>query len=145
MTAREYLDQIRMLDLKITNLIQEKEAIRNSLLPGGVSYREHVQCSPDTDPYGTWVVRMEEKEAEITKEIDSLADLRLEVVRRIWELNDARHTQVLYLRYVQLKKFRDIAAEMGYSPKYISNLHKLAFDEFEKRYNKMWYTCDNEM
>lgn len=145
MTAREYLDQIRVLDARINNLMKEKEAISNSLLPGGVSYQEHVQSSPDPDPYSTWAVRMEDKEAEITKEINSLSNLRLEVVRRIWELNDARYTQVLYLRHVQLKKFRDIADEMGYSPKYIPNLYKLAFDEFEKRYNKMWSACDNEM
>lgn len=137
MTAREYLDQIRVLDARIDVLLQEKKVIRESILPGSISYRDKVQNSPDPDPYGTWVCRMEEKEAEIAREIGALSDLRLEVTRRIGEMKDARYIRVLYLRHVQLEAFRKIADDMGYSPKYIRNLHKLAFREFEKRYNKM--------
>lgn len=136
MTAREYLNQIRVQDAKITRLIQEKETLRSSLLPGGMSYQEHVQSSPDLDPYGTWASRLEEKEAEINREIDRLANLRMEVSGKIWKMEDMRYSRILYLRYVQLKRFRDIAVEMGYSPKYIRNLHKSALNEFGKKCNK---------
>lgn len=132
MTAREYLNQIRVQDAKITRLIQEKETLRSSLLPGGMSYQEHVQSSPDLDPYGTWATRLEEKEAEINREIDRLADLRLEVSEKVWQLKNTKHATVLHMRHVQLKSFRDIAEYMKYSKKYIHNLYRNALEEFDE-------------
>ena len=70
MTAREYLDQIRVLDAKITNLLQEVDDLRRGILPGGVSYKEYVQSSPDPDPYGTWAGKVEEKETILNREIE---------------------------------------------------------------------------
>lgn len=145
MTAREYLDQIRVLDARINNLMQEKEDIRNGILPGGTSYRERVQSSPDPDPYGTWAGKIEEKETEINREIDALVDLRIDVTRSINWLQDARYIRVLYLRHVKLMKFWDIADEMGYAYGYVQNLYKLAFKEFEKHFNKKVIKSDNEM
>lgn len=137
MTAREYLDQIRVLDARIDVLLQEKKVIRESILPGSISYRDKVQNSPDPDPYGTWVCRMEEKEAEIAREIDALYDLKLEVTRTINQLQDARYIRVLYARYVELKKFRVIADEIGYTCQYTRIIHKDALKMFEKTFNKI--------
>lgn len=137
MTAREYLNQIRVQDAKITRLIQEKKILRSSLLPGGMSYQEHVQNSPDMDPYGTWMSRLEEIETEINREIGRLAALRLEVAKTIWQLKNRKHTVVLFMRYVQLKSFRDIAEYMEYSQRYTCTLHRCAIEEFEKKYNKI--------
>lgn len=140
MTAKEYLGQIGLLDARIKNLLQEKEVIRNSLIPGGAAYREQVQNSPDFDPYGTWICRMEAKEEEINRDVDLLVDLRLEVTRRINGLQDERHVQILYLRYIKLKRLRDIAEEMDYSYQYVRSMHSEALRRFEERYNKILQT-----
>lgn len=145
MTAKEYLNQIYILDAKINNLLQEETDIRNRVLPGGASYQERVQSSPDPDPYSTWAGELEEKEAEVNLEIDTLVNLRLEVTRSINQLKDPRYIRVLYLRHVKLMKFWDIADEMGYAYKYIRNLHKQALKAFEKQFNKYVATCSTEM
>lgn len=137
MTAREYLDQIRVLDAKIQNLIQEKETFAKGALFGGVSYRERVQSSPDPDPCASWYCTLETKEEEINREIDALYSLMTEVTRAINELQDARYIRVLYARHVELKKLRVIADEMGYAYQYTRTLHGEALKEFEKRYYKI--------
>lgn len=133
MTAREYLDQIRVLDAKIQNLIQEKEAFAKGALFGGVSYRERVQSSPDPDPCASWYCTLETKEEEINRKIDELVSIRDEVIQRISELDSPRYIRLLYLRYVQLKKFREIADEMGYTKSHIHVLHKDALEAFAKK------------
>ena len=145
MTAREYLDQIRVLDAQIQNLLQEVEDLRKGILPGGISYQEYVQSSPDPDPYGTWAGKVEDKETILNHEIDALVDLRIEVTQSINRMQDERHIRVLYLRYVKLMKFWDIAEDMGYAYKYIRNLHKQAFDEFEKQFNKNVAQCSTDL
>lgn len=136
MTAREYLDQIRVLDARITNLLQEVDDLRRGILPGGVSYKEYVQSSPDPDPYGTWAGKVEEKETILNREIDALIELKIELVQSINRLQDARYIRVLYLRHVKLMKFWDIADDMGYAYNYVQILYKQAFKAFETQFNK---------
>lgn len=131
MTAREYLDQIRVQSNRITNLQHDLEELREILLPSGMSYQEHVQSSPDLDPYGTWISRLEEKETEIKHETVQLFELKWEMIEKIHQLDDARYSQVLYLRYVQLMQFQDIADKMGYSVKHALRLCKSALEAFE--------------
>ena len=139
MTAREYLDQIRVLDARITNLLQEVDDLRRGILPGGVSYKEYVQSSPDPDPYGTWAGKVEEKETILNREIDALIELKIELVQSINLLQDARYIRVLYLRHVKLMKFWDIADDMGYAYNYVQILYKQAFKAFETQFNKKNY------
>lgn len=136
MTAREYLDQIRILDARITNLLDNKNALWDGRLPSGISYGVHVQQSKNVDQYTDWLAKLTDLEQQINQEIDRLVDLKMDITEQINDLKDARYIQVLHLRHVDLMRYRDIASEMGYSIEHVRRLHGQALQAFERRFCK---------
>ncbi|MBQ3379698.1 MAG: DUF1492 domain-containing protein [Clostridia bacterium] len=67
-----------------------------------------------------------DSDAEIVQRISELAEMRLEIGRRIDEIGDDDLRRVLYLRYVHGLIWRDIAAEMGIRRETAHRLHRHA-------------------
>lgn len=62
---------------------------------------------------------------------------RLTIVDRINKLEEPYST-ILMLRYVQEKKFEQIAFEMNYSYDWITHLHGEALDKFKNLFGESW-------
>ena len=134
MTPKEYLTQIKHLDLMITAWIEQKEAMWSQLrslssqMYDGVS----VQGTKDPDKFGELWARIDQKERKICREIDKLADAKQVITEEIGRIEDTRYVEILLRRYVQMQKLEDIANEMSYSSDRIRHLHGFALLEFER-------------
>lgn len=134
MTPKEYLTQIKHLDLMITAWIEQKEAMWSQLYSlsspkyDGVS----VQSTKDPDKFSELWARIDEKERKICKEIDKLADAKQIITDEIGRIEDTRYVEILLRRYVQMQKLEDIANEMHYSYDRVRHLHGFALLEFER-------------
>ena len=134
MQAKEYLLQIKHLDLMITAWIQQKDDMRSQLYSlsspkyDGVA----VQGTKDPDKFSEMWARIDQKERKICREIDKLADAKQVITEEIGRIEDTRYVEILLRRYVQMQKLEDIANEMSYSYDRIRRLHGFALLEFER-------------
>lgn len=127
MTAKEYLQQIRKLDYQIRNKKLEKEAIWNSMKGcSAISYEPKEGGSGTLNtksPQEKYYPLLERYEKEIEVDIQRLIELKKEVIGVIDQLDDADEVNLLYMRYVQLMKWEDIAKKMNYSYKWVHKIH----------------------
>ena len=125
-TAKEYLGQIRLFDVKIRDLKAEYEGLLS--LTGCDYSNEKVQTSTRGDTVGDIVCKRE----EIAQELNRIVLLRGERLKLFDDLVDVLQYRVLYEKYVHNKKMFDIADRMGYSYEHIRRIHAKGLKELDK-------------
>lgn len=142
MTAKQYLGQIRYLNRQIEKLIGELEYLRQKMSQvSAIRYdKDTVQSSPELDPMGETYVQIEAKEKELADKLSRLVGVRLDIVSRIIALQDPRHVDVLYARYVgdtpHPPTWETIADTIGYSRIQTIRIHGTALEEFREMYGE---------
>lgn len=135
MTAKEYLKQLKKINVMIRQRTQEKEMLCAALGSiGSFDYsKDRVRTSPSGDAQYAKTV---EKIVDLEKEIDNLIIEFLErmnkIISQIQSLKNDKYVEILYKHYVEGKQLGAIAKEMGYAHQYIISLHTHALKEFEK-------------
>lgn len=138
--AREYLEQVKMIDVKINQDLERLEDMKNGAL-GIRAMRydtEKVQSSP-SDRLCADVVRIEELNEKINSEIDGFVDAKNKVIEQIQGLNKPVHAQVLFKVYVQFKSLKEAASEVGLSYGTTLIKHSEALREFYRKYAPLGY------
>lgn len=135
MRAKEYLRSLKRLDVKIEHLKWELEELENKAIGiSSVDYSgDNVQSSGSSDPaFVKMMPKIKAVKDELEKAIEDFVEKRHEMILMIDSLSNTNHTQVLFKRYVEFKKFDDIATEMSYEVQSVKNLHWKAIQEFER-------------
>lgn len=132
MTTKQYLEEIRIMDIHTNNLISEKEQLFNMATSCTVpTDSEHVKSSPSGDKIDRLVVKIVQLEMDIAERIDAFIDIKNKIIRELEQIGDEKYYQLLYKRYVEYKDFSIISKEMNYSYKYIIELHGRALEQFK--------------
>ena len=138
--AKEYLMQVGRLNMKIKQRKREREKLFMDAMCNGspALSADKVQTSISGDPMGDRLARC----ADITKEIDQLIDSmirqRHRIIGEIQSLPTRKHTELLYLCYVDGKSLAECADIMiksngkPYSYDHIASLHGAALKEFDE-------------
>ena len=121
MNAKEYLKQIRLLDIQINYRLEEKEDLEwiSSRYPGISN-------------------RCKELAAGIDNVIRDLVNRKDEIIGKILLLKDHRYSDVLFLHYARYILLEDVAAVMmksngkHYTFQHINRLHSEALNEIQK-------------
>lgn len=150
MTAKDYLRQIRILDLKIKQRTEEQIRLRSEALQNGSPElsADKVQTSISGDRMGDLLTTCAELEKEIQTLINSFIILRHKIIGEIQALEDRRYVEILYLHYVDYKRLEEIACIMvkndgsPYNYDYIVRLHGAALQEFSKCHSKVMLEYD---
>ena len=134
MSPKEYLLQIKHMDLVITALIEQKDAMRAQLesLTSPQYDGLSVQKTATVDKIGESLAKIDEKERRICQEIDRLADAKAAITQEIADIEDTRYVEILLRRYVSMEKLEDIAKAMSYTYDHLRHLHGLALLEFDR-------------
>lgn len=135
MTAKEYLQQLKAMDIRIEQRQKQVDELR--ALAFGCGSRkdgERVQTSRSPDALEKNIVKYVDIERECDKAIDEYIDFKNAIIGEIQALADWRYVQLLYKRYVEYKGFGKIAREMGYSYDSIIHMHGGALKTFEEKY-----------
>lgn len=140
MTAKEYLQQLQRLDVVIKQKISEKEELQRKA--GSISAVDYSKEKVSTAPYGEAAFekitdRICDLEDEINSEIDYFVDKKHKIINQIQSLTAAHYIDLLFKRYVQFKKFEQIAVEMNFTYRYVLELHGLALQNFETSYKNL--------
>lgn len=143
MTAKEYLGQLRRLDVVINQKFSEKEELKRKA--GSISAVDYSKEKVKTAPSGEAAFeritdRICELEKEIMSEIDQLVDKTHMIVGQICGLQNTDHVDLLLKRYVEFKSLSQICDEMNFSYEYTRHLHIAALREFEKKFFVIFQT-----
>ena len=82
------------------------------------------------------VAKIVDLEADINRRIEELVDMKQEAFTMISRIPDLDQQNILIGRYIQLKKWEDIALEVNFSIQWVYELHwkgLLAFFSSEQR------------
>lgn len=140
LTAKQYLDQLRVIDTKINQKMEElADLMTAATSTGAIDYsKDRVQTSPQNAQENR-ICKYVDLDAEINREIDEFVDIKHRVTREIQELNVDYYIKILFKVYVQYKTVKDAANEIGLSYQYVRDLHKKALKAFEELHTDLHY------
>ena len=131
MRAKDYLNQIRLLDIKIGQRIEELEEMRSRIsLVTGIDYsKDRVQSTPESG--NKQIENLVDFENSVLDMINKETMLKHKIIGDIQELSNPLYVDILFRRYVECNSFEKIAYDMGYAYNYVCTLHGNALKEFE--------------
>lgn len=131
MTAKEYLSQTRLLDTRINSKIQQVAALNTLATSATAALSGMTQNSNRaTSKMADAVVKIVDLQREINEDIDTLVDLKRDIMRRIKSIPSTEYQLILEKRYLCFMQWEQIAVAMGYSIQHIYRLHDRALNEF---------------
>lgn len=123
MTAKEYLSQAYRLDKRIDSKIEQLKSLNllATKCTSTLSDMPKSQSAGNSRLEDT-VVKIVDLQEEINKDIDSLVDLKRDIVRTIKSVQNPEYQIILELRYLCFKTWEEIAVQMNCS---IDNVFKI--------------------
>lgn len=131
--AKEYFSQIRKTDRLINRLDSTIATLRSSLTSTGSQLKQDkVQTSGPKNTLEETICKIDELERTINARIDELVTMKKEAFSMISKVPDLDQQNVLVGRYIQLKKWEDLAAEFEYTTQWLFEIHGKALLAFAK-------------
>lgn len=131
--AKEYFSQIRKTDRLIHRLDSTIATLRSSLTSTGSQLKQDkVQTSGPKNTLEETITKIIDLEAKINARIDELVSMKKEAFSMISKIPDLDQQNVLVGRYIQLKKWEDLAAEFEYTTQWLFEIHGKALLAFAK-------------
>ena len=119
MDAKDFLKQVRRLDVLINNKQSEIDQLRSKAYYTNSNNLQNL------------VAKIVDYENGLNKDIDLLIDKKKEVASVIDKLKDATMIDMLYRRYFQFQIWEKIALEMGYTYQALHKIHARALKEIQ--------------
>lgn len=131
--AKDYFAQIRKTDRLIQRLTSTVATLRSSLTSQSYELKpDKVQSSGAKNPLESAMIKIVDLEGQINARIDELVSMKQEAFDRIRNVPDLDQQNILIGRYIQLKNWDDVAAELNFSIKWTIELHGKALLAFAK-------------
>ena len=114
MIAKDFLRQVEMLDVKISNKLIECEQWRDKAFNITASVGgEKVQSSGNQQKMAGAIEKCIDMEQEINDLIDALVDTKRKVIATIEKLDSPTEYDILHKRYIQGLTLQEIADDKG--------------------------------
>lgn len=125
MNAKEYLQQIKALDVKIKQKQEQYKRLEElASSPGGIRYDKAVtQTTKTGDRLERLILQYIELRKEIEEELLEFESTKQTIINQIQQLADANEIAVLHKRYIEYLSFNEIAKQMNYSIRKIHYFH----------------------
>lgn len=133
MEVKEFLNQVKKLDLQIKNKLIEKQQWYEMAI--GITSNmegERVQSSGSQSKMQDAIIKCVDMEAEIDRLVDKLIDIKREVIQTIEQLESPTQYNVLHLIYIQGKTLQEVADEYAMSYDWAATTHGRALKNVEK-------------
>ena len=132
--ARKHLDQIRWLDRRSDQDIIELDQLRKRAVSlGATDYSRVIVQSSHDNSMEHIIAKIVDKQDNINRRIDALAELKKAISNSIETLEKPDHRTVLRYRYICLCKWEDIADRMGYDKRHVLRIHNSALRAYGEK------------
>ncbi|MER2236165.1 MAG: DUF1492 domain-containing protein [Candidatus Limivicinus sp.] len=118
MNAKEFLEQTRFLDMRITAKLAQLEELHRLMLRVGGS-----------DGTAAKIAAMQE---EIDRDVDELVDLKKEITAVIRRVSRPEYQTLLELRYLCFWNWEKIGANLHIGQSRLFEIHRCALTEIDK-------------
>ncbi len=127
MSPKEYLSQAYRIDQRINSKLEQVVSLRE-LATKATSTLSDMPSSGTRNIHSMEgiIAKMVDLETEINQDIDTLVDLKREIVSLIKQIQNTEYQTLLELRYLYFKTWEQIAVDLGYSSKHVFYLHDKA-------------------
>ena len=144
MTAKEYMEQARYLDMQINSKIEQVRSL-NELATRVTTVYSDMPHSPNrnTSRMEETIAKIIDLESEIDRDIDALVDLKREIMRVVNSIESAEYRTILEMRYLQFKKWEQIALQMSTDLRWVYRMHCIALNEVQKIINSPLKTIES--
>ena len=132
MKAKEYLQQLKKLDVLIANKLIEVDQWK-SIASGTTanSDGERVQASGSQQKMADAVVKYMDIQAELDADIDRFINTKMDVIRTIEKLNPTEY-DLLHMIYVQYLTLDDVADKYDKSYSWATTVHGRALKQVQR-------------
>lgn len=144
MTAKEYMEQARYLDMQINSKIEQVRTL-NELATKVTTVYSDMPHSPNrnTGRMEETIAKIIDLESEIDRDIDALVDLKREIMRVVNSVESAEYRTILEMRYLQFKKWEQIALLMSTDLRWVYRMHGRALKEVQQIINTPLKTIES--
>lgn len=133
--AREELEKLRELNMRIDALIEEKRKLAARVTSLARPLSEPVSGTRQSD-IANAAAKLVDMGREIDRTIDEYYERKDRILAKINALSDARYRLLLSWYYVQPERLtlEEVADKMGYHHQSLRRLHVLALDAYQKKH-----------
>lgn len=139
MTVKDYLGQVKVIDVKIDQKLEQLRELRAKAVGSGQAMSpDKVQTSLAGDKTARIVEECVDLEAEIYELLVKYIRVKGHIIDQIHMLSDGRYVELLYMKYIRYMRLEEISCTMKkrngepYSFDHIAALHGEALKEFSK-------------
>lgn len=133
MTAVEFLSQAYLMDQQIRSKKEQLVMLRSMATSFyNPTDQEQVSCTPKTYALEESVIKIVEAENEIKAQVDRLVQTMMEIRNVIAAVQDVKLRLVLEKRYLLFQAWKDIAADMDRSVRWVQQKHVMALEVVER-------------
>ena len=130
MDAKEYLSQAYRIDQRINSKLEQVMSLRALLGKAtGTLSGAPKAATPNLHSMEDTICKMVDMENEINDAIDTLVDLKAEIMACIKQVSNPEYQTLLELRYLCFKRWEEIATDTGYSLRRLYELHNSALEQ----------------
>jgi len=143
MAAKEYLSQAYRIDQRINSKLEQITSLRTLVTKATSTLSDMPHGSTrNVHSMEDIIVKIIDLENEINEDIDTLVDLKKEIVNLIKGIINPEQQTLLELRYLCFKTWEQIAVEMEYSLQHIFRIHDKALRNIN--FSKDESKCDRK-
>lgn len=132
MEIRTYLKDLIKIQVLIKSKVEMLKVLSSKAEYKGISYGAEVSSNGIGNSSEEILLRIIDKEQELNADIDKYSKMLTESMELIDRLENPQHIQVIYKRYLQNKRWENIAVEMNRDLRQIYRLHGEALVELQK-------------
>lgn len=133
MTAKEYLRQIRAIEMTLKSLEEEIMTLETRARKVTSSWQsDPVQTTSSGDGMANVVIKIIEKKKEYENMWGKLIDKRTECEKLLLKMNNPLHYTILFEYYIKGKNWDQVSESIHFSTSYIKSQHGWALLDFEK-------------
>lgn len=130
MTAKDYLKDIRKLDLEIQTLQEQISLLRKNAEGLRAMELSDMPKGGKGKDLSDYVAEIADLQMVCVQHVSELIMKKQEAIERIMSIDGSELRNVLLLRYIQCKEWDEIADKLQYNPRTIFRLHGEALKEF---------------
>lgn len=128
----EFLSQGYHLDLRINNKLEQLESLNSLAAKATTAFgNEPVSGTRDVHRREAIICKIVDLQNEINADIDRLVDIKRELRKTIESVPDVDLRTVLELRYLNFRKWEQIAVSMHYALRTVHYIHDKAIEYLE--------------
>ncbi len=127
MDVKEYLGQAYRIDQRINSKLEQITSLRELATKATSTFSDTPRNNTrNIQSMECIITKMIDLESQINDDIDTLVDLKRDIVLVIKQIKNLEYQTLLELRYLCFKTWEQIAVDMGYDLRWLYRLHNKA-------------------